>query len=414
MSPNPRAGSSRGCSQRASASGGRRPSEHAIGRQILAAFAGRLVLNTAIRFIYPFAAVISRGVGVPLTAVTSLIGLYQATALLGLVFSLVGDRLGYKLMMGLGLGLLSAGLLAGGLFPIYPVLVAALLLIGLSKSVFVPAIQAYVGEQVPFQRRGRIMGLFETSWAGSTLLGIPVIGLVIHEFGWRAPFFLLGGLGLISLLILIRLIPGRPAPTDSPLRTSGFFAGWQQLLTRKIGLGSLGFAFFMSMANDTLFVVYGPWLESSFQTTALGLGLGTAVIGAAELLGSMLTATLGDRFGLKRCTLAALILTGLGYAGLPFLAQSLSTAWFGMFIIFFAVEFCIVTFLSLCSEFMPRHRSTMLAGSLAFSGLGRMTGALIGGPVWLASGILGTGLVAAGISGLALISLTWALSAWQG
>ncbi len=411
MNSKPHAGSSQGPSPEASASG-RRPPEHAIGRQILAAFAGRLVLNTAIRFIYPFAAVISRGVGVPLTAVTSLIGLYQATALLGLVFSLAGDRLGYKLMMGLGLGLLSAGLLAGGLFPVYPVLVAALLLIGLSKSVFVPAIQAYVGEQVPFQRRGRIMGLFETSWAGSTLLGIPLIGLLIHEFGWRAPFFVLGGLGLLSLLILIRLIPGRPAATGPRLQTTGFFAGWKQLLTRKIGLGSLGFAFFMSMANDTLFVVYGPWLEADFQTSVLGLGLGTSVIGAAELLGSICTATLGDRFGLKRITLAALVLTVLSYAWLPFLAQSLSTAWMGLFIIFFAVEFCIVTFLSLCSEFMPAHRSTMLAGSLAFSGLGRMAGALIGGPVWLTFGILGTGLVSAGLSGLALISLIWALSAW--
>ena len=39
----------------------------------------RLVLNTARRFVYPFAPALSRGLGVPLTAITSLIAINQAT-----------------------------------------------------------------------------------------------------------------------------------------------------------------------------------------------------------------------------------------------------------------------------------------------------------------------------------------------
>lgn len=36
----------------------------------------------------------------------------------------------------------------------YDVVLAALLLAGLGKSIFDPAIQAYVGQRVPFQRHG--------------------------------------------------------------------------------------------------------------------------------------------------------------------------------------------------------------------------------------------------------------------
>jgi len=43
----------------------------------------KLMLNTARRMVYPFAPELARGLGVPLTAVTLLIAVNQATAVLG-------------------------------------------------------------------------------------------------------------------------------------------------------------------------------------------------------------------------------------------------------------------------------------------------------------------------------------------
>ena len=54
-------------------------SPYGLAWQSGAATLYRLVLNTARRFAYPFAPVLSRGLGVPLTAVTSLIAVNQAT-----------------------------------------------------------------------------------------------------------------------------------------------------------------------------------------------------------------------------------------------------------------------------------------------------------------------------------------------
>jgi hypothetical protein len=55
----------------------------------------------------------------------------------------------------------------------------------------------------------------------------------------------------------------------------------------------------------------------------------------------------------------------------------------------------------------------MMAGCLATAGIGRVIGALIGGQIWLAGGILTTGLVSACLSALALVSLSWGLHGWQ-
>jgi predicted MFS family arabinose efflux permease len=373
----------------------------------------RLVLNTSRRFAYPFAPVLSRGMGVPLTAVTSLIAANQITGILGIFFGPLADRLGYRLMMLAGLGIVVVAMFAAGLLPFYGVVLTALFAAGIGKITFDPAIQAYVGERVPFHRRGMVVGVLEMSWAGTTLLGIPFIALLIDQFGWRAPFFALSGFGLLGILGLIIFIPKDIKHTSTTLTSIGFKQAWQNLIKERAAVGALGFSFFLSAANDNLFVVYGAWLEKDFNLSILALGLGTSIIGVAELLGEGMTATLADKFGLKRSLVVGILLTAISYGVLPFLGQTLPMALTGIFIIFLIFEYTIVTALSLCTELLPGSRATMMAGFLAAGGLGRVFGTMVGGPVWLSGGILSTGLVSSVISGLALVSSIWGLWGWE-
>lgn len=381
--------------------------------KIVAATLCRLVFNTARRFVYPFAPALSRGLGVPLTAITSIIAVNQSTAVLGMFFGPLADRLGYRLMMLAGLGLLVAGMFAGGFLPFYGVVLAALFLAGLGKNVFDIALQAYVGERVPFRRRGLVIGVLEFSWAGSTLLGIPLIGLLIEHLGWRAPFFVMGGLGLLgiaALSILIQKDGKKPVRNQTAV---GLWNAWRRLGQERAALGAICFAFFVSAANDNLFVVYGAWLEKSFSLRIVALGLVTSVIGVAELSGESLTAAISDWLGLKRAIAVGLVICGISYGVLPLLDQNLPLALCGLFFIFLTYEFTIVSALSLCTELLPGSRATMMSGFLAAAGTGRVVGALIGGPVWLTGGIQMTGLVSAAISSLGLLSLVWGLRGWR-
>ncbi len=110
--------------------------------QLGAATIARLVLNTSRRMPYAFAPAFSRGLGVPLAAITSLIALNQATSLLGPLSGPLGDRWGYRTMMLGGLGLLSVGTLAVGILPVYTTIALAVALAGVAKILFDPAIQA--------------------------------------------------------------------------------------------------------------------------------------------------------------------------------------------------------------------------------------------------------------------------------
>ena len=150
-----------------------------------------------------------------------------------------------------------------------------------------------------------------------------------------------------------------------------------------------------------------------FSVGILALGIGTSVIGAAELSGESLTVVLADRFGLKRSVITGQALCIISYAMLPLLGQTLLAALTGLFIIFLIYEFTIVTSLSLSTELMPKSRATMMSGFFAAAGIGRVIGALIGGYVWQAGEILATGFVSAAFNCLGLASLAWGLRHWR-
>jgi predicted MFS family arabinose efflux permease len=384
-----------------------------LAATIAASIVCRTALNTARRFIYPFAPDLSRSLDVPLTSITALIAVNWATNLLGIVTGPLADRCGYRGTMLIGMALLVAGMLAAGAFPLFGVLIASQFLSGLGKSLFDPALQAYVGERVPYRRRGLAVGFLETAWAASTLIGIPAMAFLIDRAGWRWAFLALGAFGLLGLLMVKAATPvERPVAKE---RREGLRLKkrLQAIWGNRTARGLAVYAFLFNAAMDNLFVVYGVWMEDAFQLSLLAVGLGTAVIGAAELAGEFLTAGLADRFGLKRAALGGVALCVLTYALLPFAAATVHLALGMLFVHFCIFEATIVTVLSLTTEILPASRATMVAAYYAAAGLGRIGGALLGGPVWLAFGIVGIGMTSAALTALALAALAWGLSGWH-
>ncbi len=386
---------------------------HKLPLQIVVIALGQLIIKTSRRFLYPYAPALSRGLGVPLISVISLIAINQFTSIFSPLFGPLSDRWGYRIMMMAGLGLLAFGMLFGGFLPYYFIILLALFLGGLGKAIFDPALFAYIGEKVPYKQRGLVIGLTEMSWAGAALIGIPLIGLFISRLGWRAPFFVIGGLALLFMITLGSVIPAEKRdPPDSNF-VENFIEDWKLLAQERAALGMLALGFFMSLANDNLFVIYGVWLENSFALSIVALGTATSMIGLAELCGESLTVTIADKIGLKRAIIIGLTLSGLSYLLLPFISQSLFISLSALFAIFMTFEFTVVTSFSLATEVLPTARATMGSAYVAANGLGHMIGALIGGQLWLWGGLPAIGLLSTGLTVVGLLCLVWGLRYWQ-
>ncbi len=380
--------------------------------QIITATFLKLLLNTGRRFIYPFAPALSRSLEVPLTAITTIIASSQAISLLGLFCGPLADRTSYQFIMRAGVGLLAGGMLLCGLFPSYWMVFLGLLLANFGKILFDPAIQAFVGQTVPFEKRGRVIGIIETSWAGSTLIGIPALALVIKYGGTQAAFIIMAILGSIGWIALGRTFSTNHKPPNSSEKIP-FFHSFKQLIQIRPAAGMLMFGFFISIANDSLFVVYGAWFENAFMVSIITLGFSTIAIGSAELLGESCTALFADRIGIKRAIVTGACLATIAYLLLPVIGKTLPLAMTGMFLVFFSFELTMVSSFSMATEVLPNARATMMAGYYATAGIGRMVGVLAGGTLWKFGGINAVCWSSAMVTFLGLLSLLWGLKDWK-
>jgi predicted MFS family arabinose efflux permease len=365
----------------------------------------KLLFNITRRLIYPFAPEFARGLNVDLSAITSVIAINQATSLFGLVGASFADRYGYRALMLFSLGLLTIGTFAAGLIPLYSLFVISLFIAGLAKSIFDPSLQAFIGNFVPFEKRGKIIGITELAWAGSTLIGIPLAGVIIERFSWQTPFLIIGGFSLVCFCIILKIMPkDKKNPKPSQTRTL-MISNWKIIIKDRKVRGILSFVFFMSLGNDNLFVIYGAWLEQSHNLSIVAIGFGTIFIGLSEILGEGCTVFFSDRIGLKKSVITGVSLCTVAYFLLPLLNIGLAYVLTGLFLIFFTFEFTIVTCMSLSTELVPELRASTMAAFFALAGIGRVAGAFLGGIIWSNFGLLPICLISGFCTLAALISI---------
>ncbi len=97
-----------------------------------------------------------------------------------------------------------AGTLLCGLASNYHLLLLARMVTGLFAGVVGSVSLAIVTDVFPLEMRGRVMGVIQTAFAASSVLGIPVALLLSTRWGWNTPFFMIVAVGA-SVGVLIRL-----------------------------------------------------------------------------------------------------------------------------------------------------------------------------------------------------------------
>ncbi len=379
-------------------------------------FATRTVLNTAHRIIYPFLPSLARGLDISLAAASGLVTARLVAGFVAPLFGPLSDRYGRRRTMEIGLALFAfASLILVGIGTFAAALVA-FVLYGLAKVIYDPAVHAYLGDTVPYRHRARAVGIVELAWSGSWLLGVPAAGFLIERFGWRAPWAVLIGLGVLAVGLTHVGLPAHRRPTSPPSRSRmasarSLVRRWRDLLRRKPVLILLVTSTLLMASLEVPFIVYGAWLEDAFGLSLSTLGLASVVVGLAEATAELGTTVLTDRLGKKRSVVAGLLGLAAGLIALPWLAQQgLAVALAGVVLAVLAFEFAIVSLLPLATELAPEARASLLSLNVAAMSLGRILGATGGGWLWeQAGGIAPNALAGAACALAAAAALAWGM-----
>jgi len=361
----------------------------------------RSIMNTGYRMIYPFLPSFARALGVDISAISLAITARSSLGIFGPLFGSAGDLIGRRSAMLVGIGFFAGGFILLLFWPTYPSLFIALLLGALGKIIFDPAMQAYLGDNVHYSLRGRAIAITEFGWSGASLVGLPIVGWLISRSGWIAPFPLLGLLSALACIFIWQLLPSDP--NGHSIRTS-LSDSLRMITSHPATLAALSVTFLVSIGNESINIVYGIWLESSFGLQVVALGAASAIIGFAELGGEGLVATLTDRMGKVRSLNLGLGSVVLACLVFPFLGRNLFSALIGLFLFYLSFEFTFVTLISFLTELAPSARATLMAGNLAAASGGRALGALIG-PALFEINIMASSAFGAAMATIALAIL---------
>jgi len=264
-----------------------------------------------------------------LGATPELIGvIVAASTVTGVVIKLpagaLSDILGRKRMMLLGCAFFAA---PPFLYPFVHspgALLALRFLHGFATAIFSPVASAFVAD-LSQRGRGERLGWFAASGDLGSTLG-PLIGglLLFYTTSYPATYLVVGVLGFLPLLIVLRLPDEAPRASGSTLgaRSAQFWSGIAEVIRSRAVLVA-------STLEAALYVGYGAFL-GFFPTYGRGIGLNDAEIAlvmgiqlGTTMLAKPLTGRLGDRLGRKPMILAGLFLCA---ATLPLIPR-LGSLW---------------------------------------------------------------------------------------
>ena len=349
-----------------------------LGWQVALFVLSRTGKNTAMRMVYPFLGVFAAGLGVSIETISLALFARAFTGVVAPLAAPLADRASRKLSMLLGTLVFTLGASLPILSPAFGWFVVSLMLMNIGVFIFLPAMQAYVGDRVAYERRGLMLGLTELSWSLSTILGVPAVAVLISAGNWRSPFPYLAGFGVLMIILTVILVPTAP-PGQRP--DGHLFSSLGVVLRSPQALTLLGMGLCFTLGNEVINLLFGVWLEDRFSLQIGALGAVAALIGIAELGGEGLSSWLADKVGKAVAVRIGIFGNILSSLALVLLGQWQWGAILALFLFYLSFEFMLVSSLPLISEVLPQARATLMATNVMFFSLGRALGA-VGAP-WL-------------------------------
>lgn len=351
---------------------------------------GRLVSNACYRYSPPFVAFIARGLDVSVATLGVGLMVAELSALLSPAIGRRVDRANRVTAMIAGMALLSAGMTLASVAPNVIVFAAGVFCVGVAKVVFDTGFIVWVNDRIPYERRGRIVGVIETSWALGLFLGVASMGLVTALASWRWGMAYGAFVMAVSCALVARRLPrgDARAPVVHDHRKRLPRRGW-------LVVGSM---FTLMGASQCLSITFGPWFEDDFGFTSAALVGVVVATGVAELFASASSSRVMDTWGKESSVRRGSVLMVLTALVMAFIAGHPVTGVPALVLFMLGFEFAVVSILPIAANIIPGASGTGLGLSVGAGTLGRAVFSAVATGLYETVGRTGPALAAAVLS----------------
>jgi MFS transporter, DHA1 family, inner membrane transport protein len=219
------------------------------------------------------------------------------------------SRIERRALLATTLAVMAATNIASAFAPDYASLLAlrlAMLAIGV---IYTPQAAGTAAMIVPEARRGSTIAYVFLGWSLAAAVGLPLITLAAHRYGWRVAYGGIGALGVVSFLLLTWRLPAGLFGVPVQLRT------WLDLARNRLVLLLLLTTTLYMAGQFVIFTFMGPLVTRLTGASGDAVGLVFALYGLFGFLGVALATRIVDGWGAYRTSLLFLTMILVGIAG---------------------------------------------------------------------------------------------------
>ena len=347
--------------------------------------------------------------GVSLTSAGLLVSLYALGVAIGApVLTALTGKLPRKTLLLALMALFTVGNLVAWQAPSYEALVVARVLTGLAHGVFFSIGSTIATGLVPREKAASAIAIMFTGLTVALVTGVPLGTFIGQNYGWRATFLAVSGLGLIAFIGSALFVPRTIAHTASASLKVQASVLLQPRLLLVYAMTAVGYG-----GSFIAFTFLAPLLQqvSGFEAGAVALVM--LVYGVSVTVGNIWGGKLADQRGAVPAlkiifALLALVLLVLTFTA-PHKWLMLATVLAWGAVAFGNVPGLQVYVVKQAERFSPRAVDVASGLNIAAFNVGIAFGAWAGGLIVERLGLVHTGW----IGGLVVLGAL-ALTAWAG
>jgi len=262
-------------------------------------------------------------------------------ALCQLPIGVLLDRFGVKRIGRISIFVWGLASFFASIAPGIPSLFSARLLLGVGEAPTFPANAKAIGLWFPAARRGFATAIFDSAAKFSSVIGVPLLGIILLRIGWRWSFALTGFISMLYLLLFWRVYcdpehdaslnaedrqlllgsaqsePAKSAADQEP-ESLGYLLGQRKALGLAIGFGSYNYVFYLLLAWLPSYLTLALHIDAYHSFLYTSFPWLVATVGDLLVGGWLVDALIHRGFDASRVRQAILIggtMMGLGILG---------------------------------------------------------------------------------------------------
>ena len=178
---------------------------------------------------------------------------------------------------------------------------------GIAASAIIPLSLALIGYSMPYEKRGKAVGIFFSVTFASSVSGVFLSGLV----DWRWMFLIPALGGVIIFIVVLALFP------SVEREQKGFKVNYLRVLFRDEGRSVFAYIFLVAFIYSGIYSWLGVFFAHKFGMSQWWISVSLASVGLGGILGELVGGVFADRKGriiAAACGVFLLFITTVGIA----------------------------------------------------------------------------------------------------